>query len=79
MGLAPDKTAIAANAPQFTPNIGGGFLRSQPLLSAPIGAPVFNTEAYAVVARTANNTWLKLDTTKGQGWLLAQYGKPPVI
>jgi hypothetical protein len=74
MGLAPRQLAIAANGPQFTPHIGGGFLRAQPMVSAPVGAPVFNTETYPILARTATNAWVKLDTTKGQGWLLAQYG-----
>ena len=73
IALAPSKTT-AANAPQFTPNIGGGFLRAQPMLSAPIGAPVFGNTTYAILARTTNNVWLKLDAPAGQGWLLAQYG-----
>ncbi len=74
MALALGNPATAANGPMFTPNIGGGFLRAQPMLSAPVGAPVFNTEAYPILARTANNAWVKLETPKAQGWLLTQYG-----
>ena len=74
VGLAPGKMAVAAQLPQFTPNIGGGFARTQPVLSAFIGDPVFGNKTYSVLARTADNSWLKLDTPQEAGWVLAQYG-----
>ena len=71
----PSTTAHAANEPQFIVGAGGVFLRPQPMLTAPSTEPVFAQDAFPVVARSANNTWLKVQTPKGEGWVLAQYGQ----
>ncbi len=60
---------------QFTVTIGGAYLRQGPALWSPSTQPIFAGEQLAVSARTANKLWLKLESDKGSGWLLAFYGK----
>ena len=73
--VRPAVPAHAANEPQFIVGAGGLFLRPQPMLTAPSSEPVFAQETFPVVARSANNVWLKVQTPKGDGWVLAQYGQ----
>ena len=73
--VVPTTHAHAAGEPQFVVGAGGIFLRPQPMLTAPSTEPVFAQDSFPVVARSANNIWLKVQTPKGDGWLLTQYGQ----
>jgi hypothetical protein len=70
----------AASMPRFMLTIGGAFLRAQPALTAPLVAPVFSDRAYTVIARTADNVWLQLQSSDQPndakaGWILSSLGR----
>ncbi len=65
---------VHAQSATFTLAGGGAFLRIEPRLTSPLGAPVFEGQTYAITARTPDQTWLKLDAKSGVGWVLASLG-----
>ena len=62
----------------FKLSIGGAWLRVEPRLTSALGVPVFATEPYDIVARTADGVWLKLAVSNAQaqdrGWILSSLG-----
>lgn len=61
----------------FTITAASAFLRAAPSPEAPATYSVFQGEVYVITARTANNTWLRIDyprAVKGT-WILATVGQ----
>src|SRR5260221_3048672 len=67
----------AAGGATFTLNVRSTFLRAQPGFAASPAFSAFKGQTYAVVGRTADNSWLQLDfagASTGAPWVFSSYG-----
>jgi uncharacterized protein YgiM (DUF1202 family) len=66
----------AAGSVTFTVTVKSIFLRGGPSFQAPRVYSVFQNQAYTVLGRTADNTWLRLDFAgaTSECWILAAFG-----
>lgn len=77
MGLRAVPGANATGVPKFVIGVSSAFLRSAPSLDAPKVFSVFRDQAFPIVGRQADDTWLLLEVggTTGAAWVPAHYGR----
>lgn len=76
-GLSAIALPAHAAGAAFTLTVKSAFLRNAPSFSAARAYSIFNGQTFAVLARTADNAWLKLDyagATGDEAWVWSAYG-----
>lgn len=76
MVIAQSPPVMAAGV-TFTVTVKSVYLRAQPGLAAAAAYSVFQGQQYAVVGRTADNSWLQLDfagASSGAPWVFSSFG-----
>lgn len=77
-GIILNSSSVAtAQSVAFTVTVPSAFLRRGPSLSTPRTASVFQDEAFTVIGRNSDASWLRLDYAgpSSQDWILAVFGK----